>query len=372
MIKHNNRGDITSGWLITIILLVIGFGILLIFLYNMQGVSQADTEVCHQSVIFRATVPSLAQNYIPLKCKTNKICITSGLFAGKCSEFEGETGITTVKVSSLSQIEKVYAEQILSCWSMMGEGKISIFTQYFAENTGIGSVYPSCIICSRIALDGVSLQKSKLNLSQINIEAYMMTNKVPGQELTYFEYMAGENGKYAINNNPVKIPDLIETTTKDNAGKEKTTVTSTSTINVPTEPMKESGVYQDQLKETAVLFMQISSPDQLGSLANIGKIVLGGAAAGFFVAPTTTLTTAKFAGKLCTTSGYGALICSALAVAFGAYQQGSVAYNRAVTSGYCGDVSIGTAARNGCSVVRTTNYDVNGISDYCKVIESIP
>jgi hypothetical protein len=372
MIKNKKRGELTSGWLVTIILLVIGFGILLIFLYNMSSVSQLDNEVCHQSVIFRASLPSLAQNYVPLKCSTNKICITSGIFTGKCSEFEGEKGITTIKVSSLSQIEKVYAEQILSCWSMMGEGKISIFTQYFAENTGIGSVYPSCVICSRIALDKDKLNKAKLNLSNIDIEGYMMTHKVDNEELTYFEYMAGENGKYTINNNPVKILNLTETTTKDNTGKETTTLNVGTTGILNTEQIKDSGNYEDQLKETAVLFMQISAPKQLESAKNIGEMVLGGTAAGFFVAPTKSIGAATSIGKLCTSNGILALICGGVLAASAVYQQGSVAYNRAVTSGYCGDISMGTDARNGCSVVRTTNYDASSISDYCKVIESIP
>jgi len=363
--KLLKKAEMTSGWLITIILLVIGFGILLIFLYNMQGVTQVDNEVCHQSVIFRATAPSIVQSYIPLKCKTNKVCITSGLFAGECSEFEGEKGITTIKVSSLSQIEKVYAEQILSCWSTMGEGKVSLFNQYIATDLGLGKVYPSCVICSRVALDKEKLIKAKLNISNINVESYMMINKVPEKELTYFEYMAGEGGKYAITDNPVKIPNIIGEIIKDSD------ISTKENVKIETISLPDS--YEDSLKETAVLFMQISAPEQWASAKNIGEMVLGGAAAGFFVAPTKMIGASRFVGGLCKAGGgYGALVCGGILAASAVYQQGSVAYNRAVTSGYCGDISIGTEARNGCSVVRTVNYDAAGISDYCAVIESIP
>ena len=55
----------------------------------------------------------------------------------------------------------------------------------------------------------------------------------------------------------------------------------------------------------------------------------------------------------------------------GVYQQGSVAYNRAITAGYCSDTLTGPEAREGCSVVRTANYDAESISQYCKNIESI-
>jgi cystathionine beta-lyase len=38
----------------------------------------------------------------------------------------------------------------------------------------------------------------------------------------------------------------------------------------------------------------------------------------------------------------------------------------------CGDVSVGKDARDGCSVVRTVNYNVKDLSQYCSIIESIP
>jgi len=49
-----------------------------------------------------------------------------------------------------------------------------------------------------------------------------------------------------------------------------------------------------------------------------------------------------------------------------------VTYNRAVTASYCDDITIGSDARSGCSVIRTTDYNVGDILEYCSVIESIP
>jgi len=51
-------------------------------------------------------------------------------------------------------------------------------------------------------------------------------------------------------------------------------------------------------------------------------------------------------------------------------QMGSVAINQYITAGYCGDVSYGDNAREGCSVVRLVDYNITEIKKYCAVIES--
>ena len=50
---------------------------------------------------------------------------------------------------------------------------------------------------------------------------------------------------------------------------------------------------------------------------------------------------------------------------------GNVAYNRAISAGYCGDFEVGSEARNGCSSVRTINYNPEDLSKYCSIVESI-
>ena len=124
--------------------------------------------------------------------------------------------------------------------------------------------------------------------------------------------------------------------------------------------------------ETAVLFMQITAPGYGSSLRNIGVV------AGAGVVGATVITGGKFAkwtyraGKAATSTPQGKAITAAVGVALLAYQQGSVAVNRAVTATYCDDISIGSDARSGCSVIRTTDYKVGDILKYCSVIESIP
>ena len=126
--KEGKKGALATDWLITIIIVIFSLTVLLIFYYNIwPSYKPIDRDVCKQSVIIRATMPDIVQSYIPLKCKTNKVCITSstgflGLGRGNCQEFVGEQGVETVKVKSEADIEKTYADEILDCWLMMGEG----------------------------------------------------------------------------------------------------------------------------------------------------------------------------------------------------------------------------------------------------------
>jgi hypothetical protein len=364
---RNKKGEITIAWIITIVLLAFGFILLLIFLYNMYGSADINREVCHESVIFRATVPQIAQSYLPLKCSTRKICITAGLFnSGSCDdEFKGEKNLIKAKVSSPKDIEKLYSQEILECWKMMGEGKLSLFTQYFTKNFGIGEdVYPSCILCSRIAYDKESLNKAGIDLSAVNVPFYMQHYKVPNSELTYFETLN-------INSNDAAVPfdGLKQGEIESGTGKikvdEKTNNAETTALQG--DLVKSITSNSEELLQTdAIMFMQISAPTQGGSLANIGKLSLIGLGGSFFAAP---ILTGRFV--------VGALsnweITLPLAIIGVGLQQLNVAHNRDITAGYCGNLTLSSGqARSGCTAVRTVSYNATAISQYCINIESIP
>ena len=59
-----------------------------------------------------------------------------------------------------------------------------------------------------------------------------------------------------------------------------------------------------------------------------------------------------------------------LAIVAAAAQQINIIHQRGVTAGYCGDVTVGSEAREGCSSVRLVDYDLEQIKTYCSVIES--
>ena len=351
------KGEGSVIWIIVgVILLLVGFALLLWFFYHAISTTDIDNQVCHESVIFRATLPGATKGYVPLKCATQKYCITDKLIgSADCSEDFGDiTKYNTVRIRNTNQLEKFYADNTLSCWNMMGEGKVSLFYQG-AQSFGVGKdIYPSCVICSRIAFDKTFSQKL---LNEMNLVFFMSTQLAPGSEKTYSQLLSNGADFTSIGDNlksSETLDEFIEALEKATGDKPS----------IDLDKPLDNG--QNNIRnENAILFMQITSPDQKESISNIFKAAGIGIGASYIVAPATTIAaSAKFV------SG-GWLTLATLAI-FGVYQQGSVANNRAIAAGYCSDLLTGKGARNGCSAVRTVNYDAESISSYCLNVESIP
>ncbi len=413
MNKKEKKGTISVDFLIAMILLILGFAVLVVFLFNIGGTGALDRTVCAQSVTFRATLPGIVQTAIPLKCQTNKICITSGLVGGNCDAFKGEKGINTVKVKSgvagEEQIAQIYAREIYDCWDMMGQGKLSLFYDGVVNSVGYGTTYPSCVICTRLAFDMTNLNKANVNPDNANIQEYMMTHKVPNKDYTYFEFLGLESGKYSIdlNNNPANIDELTKaieaTSTLSDAAKKsaESLVNDFGSIGsnkeITATPITKKIDYNKD--STSVLFMQISAP---GHGETTGKFI-GGALSllglGFLYKPTAFLTVSpstlainaprvinptsglieggsvvRTPSRLGISSGAKAAagyVAVAVAVLYGV-QQTNVYMQRSLTATKCNDLVGGSEARNGCSVVRAIPYEPEMISSYCSAIESIP
>jgi hypothetical protein len=193
---EGKKCELAIDHVIIITILIIGFGILAFFYYNFFWTGVIDSQACHTSVVLRGSLSSISsfgEGYVPLKCKTNKICITSGLFGSTCSIFSGISGISRVKVKGIEQIEKAIANEVVNCWGMMGEGKLDLFTQAAANRWGFDKVYPSCVICSRISLDMKGLKLTSEQIKDIDVESYMRTREMPGTNMTYYDYLSGGN-----------------------------------------------------------------------------------------------------------------------------------------------------------------------------------
>jgi hypothetical protein len=353
---ENRQADLTMKTLVTIILLIIGFGIVIFIIYQLYFAGQIDREVCHQSVITRATLPSTGgiREYVPLKCKTRKVCITAGLIGGDCEELKNEEGVTKYKVKTKEQIERFIAQDMLECWSMMGEGKVTVFGDWLA-GYGIGKVGSSCVICSRIAFNRERLGEEGINVNELDVLSYMLTHKVPDKNISYYNYLAGENGKMSFNfGEEIKIVD-IKTLEVDKDGKlvETPGAENKFTFETAEAPTKK-------IEEIGVMFMQISAPRNSDLFQKQIRTLVGGLGASFVLAPHVTI------------SAISNVYAWAIIAIVGGYGQLNTLNNRAVTAGYCGDISTGTEARDGCSVVRMIDYNAEDVSKYCNIVESIP
>ena len=184
LIKNKN-GEMTSSQLVTIILLIVGFAILIFVFASVGWTEEIDREVCHTSVILRATLPDTfnLKDLTPLKCQTAKFCITDKTFGkGECEEFKAKEKFETIRVSkdkTEEEINRFIARELASCWAMMGEGKVQIFTR---ETT----TEKRCSICSRIAFD----KDLKNSLKEVKgLWDYLLTREVPNQNISYWKFL---------------------------------------------------------------------------------------------------------------------------------------------------------------------------------------
>ncbi len=177
-----------SGKLIGVVILLVGFAILLFFLYRNAFPDQIDRSTCHLSVVERGSLPDTisVKDLPPLKCGTRKVCITDKLIGkGDCEKELGST-FDTIRVSSdkikmQEDINKIVAQEQADCWSMMGEGNIQVFTRGALNNN-------RCVVCSRISFDNTVTEKNK---EIEGIGKYMITNNVPNQNISYWNFTSG-------------------------------------------------------------------------------------------------------------------------------------------------------------------------------------
>ncbi len=197
-IKENKKkkGEMTSQTIIGIVLLIIGFGIIL-FIYLLLGWTETvDRETCHQSVIFRGSLTDKLdfKQVVPLKCKTRKVCI-SDKTKGECKDDLGDN-YNTIKIDSSldkiqNQVKMAFAREMADCWSMMGQGKIQVFTR---KVEGIDAAPTQCVICSKISFD--DSVKGKIN--KINdMGNYLFNHQAPNTEVSYCEFLT--NNKEIFN-----------------------------------------------------------------------------------------------------------------------------------------------------------------------------
>jgi hypothetical protein len=351
-------------------------------------------------------MPSITQDYLPLKCRTEKFCITTGFFGGNCKDtpaYGRAEGVVKVNVKTKEDIEKFMAGEILSCWQMMGQGQVSLFSQVLAKEFGVGQVYPTCVICSRIAFDKASLEKSKIDLETINPTQYMETHIPSGKTNSYMEIITGEGT--AGFSAKIELQEGGQLTAEDEKLQQDTLqqagVPSDSKLEL-VEVDKEPGKYD----EMSVLFTQISAPGHADVFWNdlyAGFTLLVGAKTITSKAKILDLSKMKLTipsnvGLVKVTDSSGLLrfdaakrifgikvpsvsagwplskfgtVVAAVGVVTGALAQYNVYESRAITAGKCQDVKVGGEAGDGCSVVRLVNYNVDEIKTYCSVIESL-
>ncbi|MBU0466551.1 MAG: hypothetical protein KJ718_06485 [Nanoarchaeota archaeon] len=194
-----NKRGLTAREIIITLLAIVGFVIVLFFVFAFNIEQRSQEEICRISVLKRGSVFESTQAYIPLQCTTKKICLSLG---DKCDEqFLGEDSInedvsSPTNEQSAKKIEKISAEEMYNCWSIMGEGKLNLFADKFEFNLKDISDFlkleeraPKCVICSRIALSPELKKRTNVEkkdiLDLVDVNNYLQTELVPGSTKTY-------------------------------------------------------------------------------------------------------------------------------------------------------------------------------------------
>lgn len=347
--KLGKRGEITSEQTVKFVLPVLAFLIVLGFLVYLSFKEAAQEDICHLSVLSRGTSPESAQALIPLKCSTKKICLTDG--NGKCEDsLAGESEIEVVKLPSDNKkaarvIEEVSAEAMYSCWKMMGEGKIDIFGSY-AKSRGFDVSKPTCIICSRVAVDkGVG----KDVMDKIDVHRYMKENRIPDEDLTFLQSFTDRS----VNSYPYVSRNLFEDT--NIAAPEKSD---------KIEDVRVNG------REIALVFMQIRSKKVSDVLTNLGGDALLVAGGAFITPPVRKVAPKILSFRTTGVLGIGVILGTASMASINAYS------GQMIAAGYCGALTSTVQDKRlddeGCSIVEAVPYDFRAINTMCEEIEGMP
>jgi hypothetical protein len=156
--------------------------------------------------MFRGSIPegkvmdmANAKEIIYLKCKTEKICVTTNnIFQGK-GKCEGNFGTAEDKYSTYrirkdktkaeQQIKTLLAREMADCWDMLGKGAYSIFNREMTARNDLGAV---AVVCSRIRFDETITGNSEgqLNIKEISgFNHYLLSHKVPNHEISYWDFL---------------------------------------------------------------------------------------------------------------------------------------------------------------------------------------
>lgn len=364
------RGDVSVAFVIGLVIAIVSFIPVLYLLVNFYGGENYGLDdVCEFSILTRGTAPSSVQNYVPLKCTTEKVCLTSGLFGGGCEkQFAGEKDVKKIRLPGREQeakkkIEEVTARLMYDCWRVTGQGKLDLFGNY-ETSLGFDSENSTCIVCSRIAVDeDVSKKFGEGFLDTIDVNTYMKKEKVPTTSKTYLEMFTDkEVQSYAKikDDNPLKAVKEGQKIDLATGGGTELGDIKLSVANA-----------NEKNKEMAIVFMQIKSKsygEVLDNMALVGGTVAGAA----FMTPVFgTLV------KGLVFNPVGGTIVAVGAVSAGGYGMYNTRQGQLAAAGYCGDFvksekHSDDKAREGCSLVQGINYNFKDVNALCHKIEGKP
>ncbi|MEK6872991.1 MAG: hypothetical protein AABW90_03185 [Nanoarchaeota archaeon] len=186
---NNKKADVSIEFIIEVVILVISFVVILYFIFLVPYTGVIDKETCHQSIVYRSTAKIKAidlSETIPLKCQTEKICLTmSGDDCGLASTKKNPVNKINLgkdKVKAKEKIKEVFADKMIECHSMIGEGQLNFLPSHILklDDTKYG------LICIRLVFD----KEAKEQVESIGVgEFYSYLEKKTVNDKSYLDYL---------------------------------------------------------------------------------------------------------------------------------------------------------------------------------------
>jgi len=382
--KRGKKGELTSSQIITIVLAIAGFIVVLIFLAILfEDRGEGDRELCKFSVLTRATSPiGSLQASIPLKCTTEKICISASGKKDACKQFAGEEDKSPVKLKGsvdekARKIEETYANAMFDCWNMMGEGKLDVFPGSDRPKSEIGTILsvigdalgipkklkPACVICSRVALADDLFDENgepKEFLKKVDTNRYLKDEFIPNTNEKYIKYFSDEQVRGFLDKEFFEQGLVVDS--RDKKGNEIVEFEDKEGKKLESVSLKRP----EPTNQMAFVFMQIITEESALKAASDAGAATGFVFAGAAVAsPFRVLNAVGFwprVGVVLATIG--------LTAGFSYLTQDA---NQVLAAGYCGEFTKEGKKSQGCSLLKPVDYnDISQINDLCFILEGNP
>lgn len=210
------KRGMTALMIATILIAIVSFIFLAILLFRTQNIVDPEKEVCALSVSYRSSFNlgpgEPGREYIPLNCKTQKLCMKSSdddcATTGVISTPKNK--VTNIKLSDKereAQIEilDTVSDAMYRCHDMLGKGKLNFMPHGWTEKN-------YCVICTRIGVDDETKAKGNIPVvTQEMLNEYMQDRVVPNSEISYLEFIYGtrdaDDMKLYVNEAAQKIKD---------------------------------------------------------------------------------------------------------------------------------------------------------------------
>ena len=242
------------------------------------------------------------------------------------------------------EIAKTSADAMLNCWKLMGEGKLDLFGSFWTQS-GWDEAKPTCVICSRIAVDE---SVGKEVLERVDINKYMRENVIPELGVNYISAFTG-GGAVSY----VKV-DIA----KENAFKEFIKENKAKGADGREIVLSESR----ENRELAIVFAQFKPPKVSDVLKTMGGI--GGTVAGLtFISPISSVVRPIVMNPV----GGGLVVAGVLAA--GGYGMYNAVQGQLAVPSYCGKFVSNRENIEGCSMIQGINYNTHDFKLLCPQVE---